>query len=63
MKIVWGTDPIVCTRCGEKMGIVTFIEDQAVIRKILTHLDLRAVSERPPSNSLLRDLDDYDIAS
>jgi len=45
------------------MDIVSFIEDQAVIRKILTHLDLWKVPERPPPKPLLQDLDDYDIAS
>ena len=49
--------------CGEKMDIVSFIEDQVVIRKILTHLDLWTIPERPPPKSLLQDLDDYDIAS
>ena len=60
---VWGTDPLLCPRCGEKMSIIAFVEDQAVIRKILTHLDLWAIPERPPSKPLLQDLDDYDIAS
>jgi|GEM_PF-5880154 len=46
-----------------KMDIVFFIEDQAVIRKILTYLDLWTIPERPPPKSLLQDLDDYDIAS
>jgi hypothetical protein len=39
------------------------MEDQAVIRKILTHLDLWTIPERPPPKSLLQDLDDYDITS
>ncbi|MGV8118458.1 MAG: acid--CoA ligase [Candidatus Xenobiia bacterium LiM19] len=45
------------------MDIVSFIEDQAMIRKILTHLDLWKVPERPPPKLLFQDLDDYDIAS
>ncbi|MGV8119060.1 MAG: hypothetical protein AB2L14_04765 [Candidatus Xenobiia bacterium LiM19] len=47
------------------MALVAFIEDQAVIRKILTHLDLWTVTvpERPPPKPLIQDLDDYDIAS
>jgi hypothetical protein len=60
---VWATDPLLCPRCGDKMGIVAFIEDRAVIKKILTYLDLWVVPKRPPPKPLLRDLDEYDIAS
>jgi hypothetical protein len=60
---VWGTDPLVCPKCGKKMGIVAFIEDQAVIREILTHLDLWTVPERPPPKLFLQDLDDYEIVT
>ena len=60
---VWGTDPLLCPKCGEKMHIIAFIEDQVVIWKILVSLDLWEKSARPPPKSLLQDSDDYDIAS
>jgi hypothetical protein len=31
---------LLCTRCGGPMRIITFIEQSAVIEKILTHLGL-----------------------
>jgi len=45
------------------MGIVAFIEDQAVIKKILVSMDLWEKSARPPPKSLLLDLDEYEITS
>ena len=50
-------------RCEEKMDILAFIEDQAVIRKILVSLDLWEKHCRPPPRLLLQDMDTFDIAS
>jgi hypothetical protein len=60
---VWGTDPLVCPRCGEKMSVIALIEDQVVIKKILVCLDLWEVPARPPPRPLLQDLAEYDRAS
>ena len=45
------------------MGIVAFIEDQALIRNILVSLDLWEKPARPPPTPLFQDLDEYDVAS
>jgi hypothetical protein len=37
---VYEVDPLVCPRCGSAMRIIAFIEQPAVIEKILTHLGL-----------------------
>jgi len=37
---IWNTDPLVCPRCGEKMAIIAFIDEYAVVRKILAAMDL-----------------------
>ena len=42
-------DPLLCSDCGGVLKIVSFIEDQRVIRAILMHLALRDVPRaRPP---------------
>jgi hypothetical protein len=37
---IYNVDPLKCPKCGGKMRIIAFIEEDAVIRKILTHLNL-----------------------
>ena len=42
------TNPLLCPSCGGKMSIIAFIEDHKVIDKIIDHLKLTFMSERPP---------------
>ena len=37
---VYEADPLTCPSCGSEMAIVSFIEDEDVIFKILNHLGL-----------------------
>ena len=37
---IYFVDPLVCPKCGGGMRIISFIEDDATIKKILMHLDL-----------------------
>ena len=37
--------------CHEQMRVISFIEDQEVIKKILEHLDFWDVKPRPPPRS------------
>jgi len=37
---VYEVDPLICTKCRGEMKVISVIEDQAVIRKILKHLGL-----------------------
>ncbi len=60
---IWNTDPLICPKCGATLEIIAFIEDHAVIKNILTSLDLWKIPERPPPKPLLQDLDEYEIAS
>ena len=41
-------DPLTCPKCGGIMRILAFIEEAAVIRKILDHLGLWDVPKRQP---------------
>ena len=40
IKKVWEADPLECPHCKSEMKIVSLIDDRAVIRKILGHLNL-----------------------
>jgi Transposase zinc-binding domain/Putative transposase len=46
---VYHVDPLVCTRCGQRMSILAFVTDQLSISRILDHLGLREPEQsRPP---------------
>ena len=45
---IYEVDPLTCARCGGAMGVLSFIEDPEIIKKILKHLDLWDVKPRPP---------------
>jgi len=47
---VYQVDPLLCTRCGQRMSIVAFLTDAFAIRKILDHLGLSTPeAEKPPA--------------
>jgi len=41
-------DPLICPKCGGQMRIISFIEDHKVIDKIIDHLKLTFIAQRPP---------------
>jgi len=45
---VFEVDPLLCPSCGGKMSIIAFIADHKVIDKIIAHLKLTFMAERPP---------------
>jgi hypothetical protein len=45
---VYLVSPLVCPRCRCPMSIISFIEDPAVVRKILKHLGMWESKARPP---------------
>ena len=45
---IYEVDPLLRPKCGGEMRIIAFIEEQAVIEKILKHLGLSLVNSRPP---------------
>jgi hypothetical protein len=54
---VYRTDPLVCTRCGQRMSLIAFVTNQMAIGKILDHLGLstpEAAKPPPPARELLR---------
>jgi hypothetical protein len=48
IKKVYEVDPLVCPKCGGEMRVISFIEEEPVIRKILVHLGLWEGESRPP---------------
>jgi hypothetical protein len=53
---VYQVDPLLCTRCGQKMQMIAFLTDQLSIRRILDHLGLGtpAQNKPPPVREILR---------
>ena len=45
---IYEVDPLVCPKCQGAMRIISFIEDQSVIRDILNHLGLWLARAKPP---------------
>ena len=39
-------DPLTCPKCSGEMEVISVIEDEGVIKKILNHLNLRDVKAR-----------------
>ncbi len=48
IRKVYEIDPLLCPKCGGRMSIIAFIEDHAVIDRIINHLKLTFFAERPP---------------
>jgi hypothetical protein len=48
IKKIYETDPLVCPKCQGPMTIISFLDDPAVVKRILVHLKLWEVSERSP---------------
>ena len=46
LRLVFKVEVEVCPRCSGAMSIVAFITEQAVVRRILAHLDRRQVDAR-----------------
>jgi len=43
---------MVCPKCGGSMRVVAFITDYAAVDRIIDHLKLTFVAEKPPSRVL-----------
>jgi len=48
---IYEVDPLTCPKCHGRMRIISFIEDDEVIKKILKHLGLWKIKARPPPNA------------
>ena len=48
IRKVYEVDPMVCPQCGGKMKIIAFLTDYAVVDRIINHLKLSFVADKPP---------------
>jgi hypothetical protein len=49
IRKVYEVDPMLCPKCGGSMKVITFLTEHAVVDRIIDHLKLTFVAERPPS--------------
>ena len=49
---IYEVDPLTCRKCSGKMKVISVIEDEDVIKKILKHLGLWEVKPRPPPKAI-----------
>jgi hypothetical protein len=49
---IYEVDPLTCPKCQGQMSVISFIEDEDVIKKILKHLGLWEVRPRPPPQTM-----------
>ena len=47
IRKVYEVDPMVCPKCGGTMKVVAFLTEHAVVDRIINHLRLTFVAERP----------------
>jgi len=52
IRKVYEVDPMLCPRCGGRMKVVAFLTEHAVVDRIIDHLKLTFVAERPPPAQL-----------
>ena len=53
IRKVYEVDPMVCPQCGGTMNVISFLTDYSVVDRIINHLKLSFVAERPPPPHLL----------
>jgi len=51
IRKVYEVDPMVCPQCSGRMKIISFLTDHVVVDRIIDHLKLTFVAERPPSSA------------
>jgi hypothetical protein len=53
IRKVFEVDPLLCPQCGGQMRMISVITDYAVVDRIINHLKLTFVAERPPPPHLV----------
>jgi ribosomal protein S27E len=56
IRKVYEVDPMVCPKCGGQMKVVAFITDYAAVDRIIDHLKLTFVAEKPPPSRVLTEV-------
>ena len=53
IRKVYEVDPMACPKCGGSMKVVAFITDYAAVDRIVDHLNLTFVAEKPPPSRVI----------
>jgi len=56
IRKVYEVDPMVCPKCGGSMKVVAFITDSKAVDRIIDHLKLRFVAEKPPPSHVFEQI-------
>jgi hypothetical protein len=52
IRKVYEVDPMVCPQCGSRMKVISFLTDYAVVDRIIDHLKLTFIADKPPPPQL-----------
>ena len=52
IRKVYEVDPMVCPQCGSQMKVISFLTDYAVVDRIIDHLKLTFIADKPPPPQL-----------
>jgi hypothetical protein len=56
IRKVYEVDPMVCPKCGGRMKVVAFITEYAVVGRIIDHLKLTFVADKPPPSHVFTEV-------
>jgi len=56
IRKVYEVDPMICPKCGGTMKVVVFITDFKAVDRIIDHLKLTFVAEKPPPSHVFAEL-------
>jgi hypothetical protein len=56
IRKVYEVDPLICPKCGGRMKVVSILTEPAVVDRIIQHLKLTFVAEKPPPGAGLQEL-------
>jgi hypothetical protein len=56
IRKVYEVEPLLCPRCGGRMKVIAFLTEHAVVDRIIRHLELTFVAEKPPPCHVLSEV-------
>ena len=56
IRKVYEVDPMLCPKCGGLMKVVAFLTEYAVVDRIIDHLKLRFIAEKPPPSRVFTEI-------
>jgi hypothetical protein len=54
IRKVYEVDPLTCSQCGGTMKVIAFIPDYQAVDRIIDHLKLTFVAEKPPPSHVFK---------